>query len=309
MRRLLLLSLLLAGPAFAADVVFPTGSRIGLKPSESMVPARGLSGFVDPKTGASIVLLEMPPEAFPNISAGFTDEALKAQGFALRSRDELTLGAAKGLLVSGDQGEAGGRMIPKTVLLASDPSLTALVIGQLPPGAPAESEAELRNVMKTVSLRAPLTMGEQLNALPFSLGDLGGFRPIRVMAGNSVLLTEGPKDSVQGAEQPVLIVAQSFAPSPSADQRDPVARAALAGNTVLKDIVFERSGSFRQAGSEWHEIVARAKDAPSGQDVVVTQTMRFEPGGYIRAVGIMRADQRDDVLPRFRRIADGMAPR
>lgn len=298
-----------AGAALAADPVFPPGSRIGLVPPANMQPARGLAGFQDPQTGAAIIAVEMPAEAYPSIAAGFSEEALKAQGFTPTSRETVKIGSADALLVSGTQNESG-RAVPKTVLLTADPTMTALVIAQSPVGASPAEEDKLRAALKTVALRPALSMDDQLKALPFRMGDMASFRPIRAMAGNSILLTDGPSDVVRNAEQPVVIVAQSFAPAPAgAEQRDAFARAALAQNALLKDIVFERAQGFRLGGADWHEIVAKAKDGQSDQPVIVLQSIRFSPDGYLRTLGVAKVEQRDEVMPRFRRIVDGLVPR
>jgi hypothetical protein len=308
-----LLAVLAAGAAsasiaWAAEPVFPPGSRVGLQPPADMVPAKGIAGFRNPKTGAAIVAIEMPPEAYPSIAASFADEALKAQGFTLKSRETLKVGQSDAVLISGEQNESG-RAIPKTLLVAADTGMTALVIAQAPSGAPPSSEQELRAALKTVAFRPPLSMNDQLAALPFGLPELAGFRPVRVMSGNSVLLTEGPSDAVRQAEQPILILAQSFAAAPPQDQRDAFARQVLVSNTFLTDTVLERAQGFRQGGTDWHEIVAKAKDGTSSVPVVVLQTIRFAPDGYLRMVGVVKADQRDEVMPRFRKIVDAVVPK
>ncbi len=303
----IVLALVAASGAFAADPVFPPGSRIGLVPPKDMKPARGVAGFQNPTTGAAIVAIEMPAEAHPTIAAGFTDEALKGQGFTLKSRDKVSVGKSDGILIAGEQND-NGRMVPKAVLLTSDPTLTALVIGQLPSGAPPATLDEIKAALKTVALRPPLTVDQQVASLPFKVGDSAGFRPVRAMAGNALLMTDGPNDVVREAEQPVMIVAQSFAPGPAtAEQRDAFARQALVANSMLKETVLERSQGFRLGGVDWHEIVAKAKDGVSEQPVIVMQTIRFTPEGYVRMLGVARQDKRDDVMPRFRRIVDGVA--
>ncbi|MBV9078335.1 MAG: hypothetical protein JO048_12720 [Methylobacteriaceae bacterium] len=301
-------ALLIAGMAAAAEPVFPPGSRIGIVPPPDMVPARGLAGFQSRTNGAAIVLIEMPAEAYPSVAAGFTDEALKQQGFVLTSRESPKVGAADAILVSGEQSE-NGRTTAKSILVAADPTMTALVVAQYLPSTPESVRAELVAAMKTMQLRPPLPIERQIEALPFRLGDLAGFRPVRVLAGNSILLTDGPKDQIREAEQPVLIVAQSFTPGPPPEQREALARAALVANTLLKETVLERSQGFRQGGADWHEIVATAKDGISDRSVVVMQTIRFEPDGYTRTVGIVRAEVREAVMPRFRRIVDSIAPK
>ncbi len=110
-------------------------------------------------------------------------------------------------------------------------------------------------------------------------------------------------------EQPILVIAQAVqAPTPQ-EQRDGFARASLYANQTMKEFVVERSQSYRQNGVDWHEMVARAVDIPSGLPVVVSQTIRFNPNGYIRAVGVARADQRADMLPLFRRVVDSLQVR
>lgn len=303
------LSLVCAGPVVAADAVFPAGSRIGLVPPAGMVPTKGITGFNDPKTGTAIVTLEMPAEAYPSIAASFGPDVLKSQGFILKTRETVKVGTSEALLISGDQATAG-RFVPKVVLLGTAADMTALVIAQSASiDKPDNPNLSVLAALRTVAFRPPLSVEEQLAALPFRMGGLEGFRPVRVMAGNSLLLTSGPNDAVQQVEQPVLIVARSFGQVPAADQRDTFARSALTSNTFLTDVVFERSQSFRQNGSDWHEIVAKGKDARSGEAVVTMQTIRFAPDSYLRAVGIARAKDRDDALPRFRRFVDAVAPK
>ncbi len=303
---LLLAALLGAAAPAAAETVYPAGSRIGLVPAAGMRPARGIAGFQDPATGVAIIAIEMPPQAFSSVAAGFGDEALKAQGFTPDGRENVKVGALDGLLVSGRQNE-GGRAVPKTILLTGDPTITALVIAQMPTDVPAATEAQVKEMLRSVAIRAPLSMEEQLDALPFRIGDTAGFRPVRAMAGNSLLMTDGPSDTVRGADQPVVIVAQSYGPPPAPEGRDAFARSALGGNMLIKDVVFERSQSFRQGGAEWHEIVARATDGPSEQPVIVMQSMRFESDAYLRFVAVAKVEARDAMLSRFRRVVDSLS--
>jgi hypothetical protein len=185
--------------------------------------------------------------------------------------------------------------------------MAGLIIAQVRGGEDGYSEAQMREALKTVALRGPVSLEEQVSALPFRLGDKAGFRPVRVMSGNSVLFTDGPKDMIKAVEQPIVIVASSLnAAPPAGEQRNQFARAALNSNQILKDIKVERSEAFRFKGQDWHEIVAKAVEAESGQPVIVMQTIRFEPTRYVRMVGMTRVEQRDDNLRRFRSLIDGV---
>ncbi|QFU17574.1 hypothetical protein [Microvirga thermotolerans] len=298
----LLLSL---GTAHASEPVFPPASRVGLVPLEDMVPSKRFTGFENPQKAAAITITELPADAYEQLVAGMTKESLRRQGLDVTSREKLKIEGKTGLLVSGAMtGPVKGR---KWVLAVKGSDLTALLVAQVEGGSDGYSEAQVRAALRSVALRGPVSLEEQISALPFRIRDQAGFRPVRVIAGNSVLFTEGPKDTIKAVEQPILILGASIAPLVlPPDRRDQFAQAALNANQVLKDIAIERSESFRLQGQDWHEIVAKAKDAASGEPVTVMQTIRFDNGRYVRMVGIVRVADRQTYLPRFRKVIDGM---
>jgi hypothetical protein len=296
----------LAGTALANEPLFPPGSRIGLAPPKDMELSKRFAGFENPDKGASITLFEMPPEAYPKLAAGLNAKALKQQGVRVTSREELKLGDRTALLIGGDQ-TSGKVTIRKWLLATADPTITALVIAQAVSSKGGYTEEQMRDALKSVALRAPVALEDQVAALPFRLGDRAGFRPVRVAGGNSLLMTDGPQDAAKDLEQPLLVLTLSNIPVPPAGEaRDTFARAALTSNPGLKDIAVERSQAFRQRGADWHEIVARATDRTSGLPIVAMQTIRFGPNGTLRLLGLVRADARDQVLPRFRAVIDGV---
>ena len=311
MKALLLAALAIFGISLspvvqAADAIFPPGSRIGLTPPKDMALSKRFSGFENPGKAASITLVEMPAEAYAELNQGLTKDLLKNQGMVVTSREEVTIGGKKGILIAGNQ--VGPVKLRKWILALNDPSVTAFVVAQaLDNEKQGYGEPEIRNALKTVALRAPLSIDDQMASLGFRVPELAGFRPIRVVSGNSLVMTEGSKDIIKAAEQPILILASSMLPVPAQpEMREQLARSALSSNQTLKDLAIERSQAFRQNGADWHEIVARAKDAASGTDVVVMQTIRFSPGGYLRMIGLTRADMREAILPRFRKVVDGV---
>jgi hypothetical protein len=304
---LALAGLFLSGGVSAAEIVFPPGSRIGLDPPPGMEVSQRFTGFESRSKNAVITAMEMPAAAFKDLSAGLTVENLKKQGVSVTSRETFKVGDGDAVLVEGNQ-VGGNASIRKWLLLVEDPSMTALVIAQtLTDGD--EAEREMRDALRTVVLRAPRGLDEQVSALPFRIGDLAGFRPVRVMGGNSLLLTEGPDDvGVGEPAQPVLMVAHSTAVPPR-DQRDAFARAALRSNDTIKDVTIERAQSFRQRGADWHEIVARATSVVSGQPVIVSQALRFAPDHYLRVLGMVQADGRERTMSRFRAVSDSVEPK
>ncbi|MGU3536561.1 hypothetical protein [Methylobacterium sp. A54F] len=298
---------LLTGGAAAAEPVYPAGSRFGFEPPADMAPSRRFSGFERKEGGATLSVVELPPAAFADLVKNFTDDNLRSQGLQVESREAVKIGDAEGLLFTGEQppqGDTPGPAIKKWLLLVGDPTVTGLIIAQALPDA--ETEKSMRALVTGVTIRPALSLEQQVEALPFRIGDPSGFRPVRVLAGNSVLLTDGPKDQMTSLEQPILVLAQAVQPPPTAEQRDAFARAALYANQTMKDFAIERAQSYRQNGVDWHEIVARAIDLPTNTPVVVSQTIRFAPDGYLRAVGVVREDQREGTLAKFRQVIDSV---
>lgn len=295
----------------AGEPVYPSSSRFGFVVPSDMSVSKRFMGFERREGGAMLSVVELPAEAYPEIEKSFTDENLKAQGFLVQAREAIKVnGGDEAVLYSGElpvgeaQGAPPGMTIRKWILLVKGADVTGIVVAQMTPGA--ESEAALRAALTGITIRPALSLDQQVDSLPFRFVDLAGFRAIRVLAGNSVLLTRGPKDLMANLEQPILVLAQAVQQPPPAEQRDGFARAALYSNQTMKDFFIERSQGYRQNGVDWHEIVARATDIPSSTQVVVTQTIRFNPDGYLRALGVVRAEQRDETLASFREVVDSV---
>ncbi|MFD0461368.1 hypothetical protein ACFQY9_05225 [Microvirga aerilata] len=194
------LSFILSFAAYAAEPVFPPASRIGIVPPKDMTVSKRFSGFESEEKAAAINLVEMPAEAYDPLVKGFTKDALKRQGLNETSRENLKLGEKSGVLIGGTMtGPVQGR---KWVMAVKDRDITALVIAQVRGGQDGYTEAQIRDALKSVSLRAPVAIEEQISALPFRLGEKAGFRPVRVMSGNSVLFTDGPLDTIKGWSSP-----------------------------------------------------------------------------------------------------------
>ena len=303
------LSLLATLGGARAEAVYPASSRFGFEPPSDMAPSKRFMGFERAEGGAMVSVVELPGEAYPEVERSFTDENLKGQGFAVETREPVKVdqGGADAMLYVGEQPPQEGQATPpirKWLLLVKGPDVTGIIVAQTTPGA--ETDQTIRAMLTGVRIRPALSLDQQVDSLPFRITERAGFRPVRVLAGNSVLLTRGPKDQLVDLEQPILVLAQAVQQPPGQDQRDAFARAALYSNQTMKDFQIERSQSYRQNGVDWHEIVARASDIPTGTPVVVTQTIRFNPDGYLRSLGVVRADQRDETLALFREVVDNV---
>src|SRR5262249_2591607 len=98
-----LASLAWAAPASAADAVFPPASHIGLVAPATMKPSQSFRGFEDRDASASILILEIPAQAYAGVEKQLSAEALKKDGVVEEKRENVTLKGAKGLLIAGTQ--------------------------------------------------------------------------------------------------------------------------------------------------------------------------------------------------------------
>lgn len=297
-------SLLLSGAALAADPVFPRGSLVGLVPPEGMTEATAFPGFEDRSKSASILLVEMPPEAYEQVASGFTDAALASKGIAVVSRDPLTIPDTKTMFVTGTQ-TAGALTVRKWVLLAGTSKGTALVTAQIPEAnAAALSDETVRAALATIAFRAPPSLDEQLKGLPFHLGTLAGFRVLRVLGNTAVFLTDGPKNEIDAADQPLFVVSVSGG-APRDDDRGTFAVRTLTSTPGFKELRVERAEPLRIHNQPGFEVMATAKEGQTGAEVKVIQWLRFGSNGYVRMLGVVKADAFPDAYPKLRAIRDG----
>jgi len=296
-----------APPARAAEPPFLPGLSIGFEPPPSMKPATQFSGYVDENAGASIVIVEMPAEAYADIEKGFDAEALSSQGVTVRKRAPFPLGKdIKAFLVEGAQ-KQGTAVFDKWILVATNGKTTALVTVQAPATTAGYDSATIEKSLKTVAFRPPPGVEEQLASLPFRLGDLAGFRVVRVATGNSVLMTQGPKDVVREAEQPLIIISSGEAAIPGTLEQDRFAKQAFATLPGINNVAIQRIEGRDENGVPMHEIVATADDIRTRHRLFLMQIVRFERSHYLRLVVMAREKQRGDLEKRARAIAAGLS--
>src|SRR5258708_8648151 len=75
-----------AAQALAADPTFPLGSRVGLVAPGAMMPSTTLRGFEDRDTKASMLILELPPQAYAEAERQMSPAPLTAQGTTHENR-------------------------------------------------------------------------------------------------------------------------------------------------------------------------------------------------------------------------------
>ena len=305
--------LVLAMPVRAADPVFPTGSRIGLVPPSGMVASETFAGFADPGKDAAILITVLPAAAYSQIEKTLDPEVLKKQGVSLEKREPIKLSVGKGILLTARQ-VADKAHYRKWMLVAAANDVTALVTVQVPEQDSAYSDHVVRAALATLSVRPNVPEAEQLELLPFAVGDLAGFRVDGVLRGRAVMLSdaqgESPRDSAKSASEDgpdarLLIAAVPGGPTEPDDHAN---FARLSYNEIggIRNVHVTVSEPLRIGGQSGYQTMAEAKDAHSGTDVMVVQWLRFGSGGFLQMIGVARADNWTSVLARLRTVRDSV---
>jgi len=308
--------MVLAMPVRAADPIFPPGSRIGLVPPVGMVTSDTFIGFSDANKDAAILIAALPAAAYSKIEKTMDPEALRKQGISLDKRESMQLNVGKGFLFIGRQVVDKARY-RKWLLVAAASDLTALVTVQVPEQENAYSDRVVRAALATLAVRPTVPQAEELSLLPFAVGDLAGFKIDSVLPGRALVLSdvqgEGPNDSAkEPAERDlnarVLLAAMPGGPK-EPDDRANFARLSFNEITGVRNVHITMSEPLRIGGQPGYQTMAEAKDARSGNDVMVVQWLRFGSGGFLQITSVARADNWIGVLARLRAIRDSVEPK
>jgi hypothetical protein len=301
---------LAALPAHAAEALFPTGSLIGFVPPPGFIVSKHFPGFEN-SDGGSIVLLTLPPQAYAEIEKSMTPEAFKAQGITEEKRENLALPDGKGVLVTGSE-QDNGQKFRKWMFLGSIPAAIGIAAVRIPDEAvKSDSDDAIKTSLLTMTARASVPIEEQLSLVPFKFAEMSGMRPVRILGGTGVFLTDGPKDTPGVADQPVFVVSVGQGGPEQAGERVNFARNLFGGLSDFKDIHILSGDMLRLGGGALptHELQAEAKDLKTDTPMKIVQWVRFGPGAFVRMVGVARADVWSKEFPRFRAVRDGIGPR
>lgn len=311
MPRLFLACLVAACAAVAvpglacAQTQFPVGLRVGLEPPGNLKPSVRFPGFEDTDRKVAVTILDMPAAAYGELERAAS--ATPQEGSAKIKREDFAFRGGNGFLFTG-QALVHSITVHKWILLATaaaDKDLTAMIVFEVPEAAlSVYSDAAVRKALASVVFR-PAPIGEQLGLLPFKLGDLAGFRVIKVSAAGGVILTEGPGEDLN--QQPYVIVSIGRGAPERPDDRPRFARDLLS-TMPLNNIRLQSADAMRIGGAPGFEIRAQA-DGAKGEQKMVAQWLRFGGGNYLRVIGVGRKEDWDALFTRFRAVRDGIETR
>lgn len=298
------LALLLAGSAFADQVVYPPGSRIGLVPLRGIVASKNGPGFENPDNNLIVTFRELPASAYEAI-----DEAVKKKEqlpHAMGDTQSFDTAAGKAYL-SRAGGPNSGPKNNRVAIIVSDGKITGYIAVDVPETAAKDySEQAIRQMLASTQLRSEVPAEEQLAMLPFKVGDLSGFKNVRtVVPGQAVMLLDGDEEgALSGAPYVLISVARVSADQP--DGRERLARQLATTIPGIREGRITASEPMRIGGTAGHEIRVEGTSIKDDKPVTVVQWLRFGGGATLRIIAASTREEWPQMFTRFRAVRDGI---
>jgi hypothetical protein len=286
-------------------------SRVALDLGEGFAPSDRFSGFVDEKSGASFIVVEMPASAYEEVKQiADRAEALAAQGLRDPAKAELPGRKGEYVYFTGKQTSLDVSF-EKFVLILRENGVTAMITANIPEAALAAStftKAQVEETLAKAAVKDEMFKGAEL----FRLGYLGPFKEAFGLMGTSKGYSTSGQPPAPGdnrvVKEPTLIVA------PSTDARlgiDPKAAAQRSFQSFggLKEAKIESEKSVTIAGLKGHQIVGSAVEPSSASKIgIYLLLLAGEPGGYYAIVGTSPFAEMPKMLPEFEKVTASFEP-
>jgi hypothetical protein len=308
MQRLFAISLLGAvmSPAFAADVIFPPGARVGITPLVGLSRAKTFAGFETEDESVKVVVGELPAEAYGDVMNAF-----KANPPAAGHTKPETLETAAGLAYyTAESSRDGTGNVRRYSMILPGGAFAGYVAVQVPEKASKiYTDEAMRQMFASAVVRKEVPVEEQLGLMPFKIGELGEFKTIRTLApGSAILLTDG--DETAGfAAAPFMVIGLIGSTPAQPEDRGRFAQQAATTIPGIRDARITMSEPVRIDGMPGYETRI---DATSGKDntaVTVVQWLRFGGSASVRIIGFAPREEWSKAFSRFRAVRDGVSPR
>jgi hypothetical protein len=295
-----------ASPAFAADVVFPPGARVGMKPLVGLNRAKTFTGFETEDQGVKVLVTDLPAEAYGEVANAFKANPGGTGGIKPESI-ETSAGLA---YYTVENAKDGAATVRRYSMILPGPTFSGYIAMQVPENAARiYTDDAIRQMFSTAAIRDQVPVDEQLGLMPFKITELASFKNVRTLApGAALIVADG--DEKSGFEvAPFMIIGIIGSTAASPDDRGRFAQQIATTIPGVRDGRITMSEPIRIDGQPGYETRI---DAVSGKDntpVTIVQWLRFGAQTSLRIIGSSPRDQWSTAFPRFRSVRDGIQPR
>jgi len=270
------------------------GTQCSIVPPRGFTVATNFNGLQDIKTGASIMITEMPAP-YQELVNGFTADALKTRGMTLISKQEIDFNNSKASLLAITQ-PANGMIYEKQLLIFGDVNKTILVNGIYPQTSKG-MEAEMKEALLTTIYNVEQN-DDPMSSVPFIINVEGTpFKFANNMAGSLLYTTTGTVPS----NGPILVAGSSLG-AVNAQNRKQYAEERFRKLPDGQSAIIKSTTEVVIDSMQGYEIVAEGKDH-QGRKQLIYQVMLFnDRGDYFMILG-QSSDDIENYLNIYKKIA------
>lgn len=281
------------------------GTTVSMTPPAGFALATEFAGFKDGNGAASILIVELPAEAYPQLSALFGDLEMARQSFATKGISVTALKridtpSGPVLFLSGTQ-TVGALHLNKWLALLKGEK-TVMITFQATE-ASALTEAAAQKAVESATLGSVPSLPEKVSKLPFKIEVTRPFRIVDTIGGSAAILVAGDKDVDPEGKQPMVVVAADLSGKAISADLTQTARALVAQTEGLKGATIEAEKAVRFAGHDGIVLSGRTQDGRHfSQFAAVGPQQRF-----IRMIAFVPADRVDETQAAIETIARSIA--
>jgi hypothetical protein len=297
---------LVLGPAFAADPVFPPGARVGLTPLVGLVPAKAFAGFETQDHSVRVLVTELPAEAYGEVA-----KALKADPGAAPGIHPATIETAAGTAYyTTETAKNGAATVRRYSMIVSGGTFSGYVAVEVPENSSKiYTDDAVRQMFASAIVRKEVPVQETLGQLPFKVGDIAGFKNVRLLPVGSAAIFSDEDDSTDFEHSVFMIVGLIGSAPAQPDDRDRFAQEMARSIPGLREVRLTMSEPIRIDSSPGYETRLDAINGKDNVPVTVVQWLRFGNPAVMRIIGVAPRDQWEKAFPRFRAVRDGIQGR
>ncbi|WGR94645.1 hypothetical protein MTX26_00780 [Bradyrhizobium sp. ISRA443] len=307
-RLLAAVALLIAATcsAFAADVVFPPGAHVGMRPLVGLARAKTFVGFETEDQSVKVLIADLPAAAYGEVVSAFKANPGGSGGIKPES---LETPAGLGYYTI-ESARDGATNVRRYSMILPGPTFSGYVAVQVPENAAKiYTDDAIRQMFASAVIRNEVPVDEQLGLMPFKVTQLADFKNVRMVApGAALILADG--DEKSGFEaKPFMILGVVASTAASPDDRGRFAQQVATTIPGVRDGRITMSEPIRIDGQPGYETRI---DATSGKDntpVTIVQWLRFGSQSSMRIIGSSPRTDWEKAFPRFRAVRDGVEPR
>ncbi|AWH89235.1 hypothetical protein HYN51_12160 [Limnobaculum parvum] len=281
------------------------GTPVSIEAPAGFSLSKQFTGYMNEAEGASIMVNEMPAP-LEEIKHTFIPDLMKTEGVRLLATEEAVSHERKVWLYKIGQ-TANNQSFNKWILLQGDSKRSLMLVGTYP----AAEEAKLGDAIKRSLISMDLAQGEEgklnLDALGYSIQESDHLKIIRRVSNMLILSLPGEAAPAAEGVQPMMVIASSYSKVAIGDlvafsEKHMKNTASLIEIAVQKESV----KSVDIKGHHGVEMLANAENAKNHEPMKVYQLIVESNGTYYVLKGLVKAEQSEQYIPEFRKIAESL---